>query len=106
MVSSFPLFASGGTAQVISDADQNDSLRNVPCARKMFEEMTHSDSYVISVAICTPDMRLHSRQANCACKSRARKRGWGQLGGRTFIFSMLTYRACFVLGCDNRTVPK
>ena len=29
-----------------------------------------------------------------ACKSRARKRGWGQLGAG-ILFSMLTYRTSF-----------
>ena len=41
-----------------------------------------------------------------ACKSRARKRGWGQLGGRRSIYSMLTYRTLFCFGPNNRTVPK
>ena len=44
--------------------------------------------------------------ANRACKSRARKRGWGQLGAGGPLYSMLTYRTLFCFGRNNRTVQK
>ena len=50
---------------------------------------------------CGPNSLGSSRSSlttvtlNRACKSRAQKRGWGQLGDRRSIFSMLTYRTSF-----------
>ena len=42
---------------------------------------------------------------NRACKSRARKRGWGQLGAGGPYSPCYRIGLRFVFGCNNRTVP-
>ena len=44
---------------------------------------------------CESDGWFKSDSANRACKSRARKRGWGQLRAGSPLFSMLMYRTSF-----------
>ena len=79
-----------------------DVLRSTGCQAEIKRER-----HVMTLLSFVREKRLRPYAAAMyrACKSRARKRGWGQLGAGG-IYSMLTYRTLFCFGRNNRTVPK